>query len=337
MKILVTGATGFIGSHTAVALSRAGHTVRVLVRNRDKLELVMRRHGLAIDEVVTGDVAEAGATAEALDGCEAVVHTAAFVSTSRRDEQRVFDTNVGGTRNVIGQAVERGLRHMVHVSSTTAIYDASAERLTGYEPPSGSSSPYGRSKAACERYVRELQERGHPVSISYPAAVIGPGDPGLTEPHEGLLIFLKRTGVVTSSGLQMVDVRDVAEGHRAIIEKLERPERIPIGGHYYTWSEMMNTLEELTGRRLLKARVPGPLLRLLGRGGDLAMRLGAGFTPLNTEAMGYATRWVRTDDSKYRDLLGLRFRDHRETMRDTLLALHASGHLTARQIGRLAE
>lgn len=337
MRILVTGGTGFIGSYTALALQQAGHQPRLLVRSPDKLARLMTRHGAQFDDVVSGDVTDAEAVAAALEGCDGVVHTAAFVSTNKRDEERVFATNVGGTRNVIGQAAAMGLRHIVHVSSTTAIYNPEAASLTGAEDPADSDSPYGKSKAACERYVRELQAQGKPVSISYPAAVIGPKDPALTEPHEGLLIFLKRLGVVTSSGLQMVDVRDVARAHVAMIEQLTSPERITLGGHYYPWQELIDTLEEITGRRLRKAPIPGPLLRLLGKGGDLAMRLGAGSTPINTEATTYATRWVCTDDVKFRELLGLAYRDYRETMRDTLYSLFESGHLSAQQIGRLAE
>ena len=124
LKILVTGATGFIGAHTIVALLREGYSVRALVRSVEKFQKVLDLHGVSVDDVVTGDVTDQEAVRKALDGCDGVIHTAAMISTQKKDQDLVYDTNVNGTRYVIGGAVDAGLQHIIHVSSVTALYDA---------------------------------------------------------------------------------------------------------------------------------------------------------------------------------------------------------------------
>ena len=106
LKILVTGATGFIGAHTIVALLREGYSVRALLRSVEKFQKVLDLHGVSVDDVVTGDVTDQEAVRKALDGCDGVIHTAAMISTQKKDQDLVYDTNVNGTRYVIGGAVD---------------------------------------------------------------------------------------------------------------------------------------------------------------------------------------------------------------------------------------
>lgn len=339
MRILVTGATGFVGSHTAVALRAAGHDVRLLLRSPEKLKHVLALHGDGLAEqfndLVVGDVTDTALVRQALEGCDGVVHTAAFVSTHKKDAERVIHTNVGGTRNVIGQGCELGLNHLIHISSVAALYHPDYTVLTGDEPPTDADSAYGHSKAECERYVRSLQEAGHPVVIFYPASIIGPHDPGLSEPMNAIRIFCSRMGVVTSGGNQFVDVRDIADACVAALEKLKGPARITLGGHYYPWKELINTLYELTNRHVPYAPIPGPLLRALGVLGDGVVALTGANIPITSEGMQYATRWVCTQDRKFETLLGLHFRDHRQTLADSLRSLYRAGHLKKKHLGRL--
>ena len=94
MKILVTGGTGFVGSHTAAALVSAGHQLKLLVRSEEKMHKVMQHHDIIIDDFVVGDITDTQACRKALEGCDGVVHSAAMVSTSRKDTERVFNTNM---------------------------------------------------------------------------------------------------------------------------------------------------------------------------------------------------------------------------------------------------
>ena len=344
MKVLVTGATGFTGSHVVAALTKSGFSVRALVRNRAKLAQVMASHGCVPPDCIEGDIADPAAVEQALSGCDAVIHTAAFVSTSGKDREQVFRTNVEGTRLVMGQAAAMGLRRIIHVSSTAAIYTPGAKSLTGHEEPASSTTSYGQSKAEAERHVRQLQtqlsarrqsDSDPAVSIVYPSSIVGPLDPGLSEPHDGIRIFLQRTGVLTSSGLQIIDVRDIADAMVLLLNANQPAERLPLGGHFLPWGELIHQLEVLTGRRLRRLPVPGQLLRIVGRLVDVYSSVSGHATPINTEGMRYATQWIPTDSSAA-EALGLRFRPSEVTLRDALISLTASGQLRAKDIGRLA-
>ncbi len=269
--------------------------------------------------------------------CDAVIHIAALVSTHASDAQQVYDTNVGGTKNVLGTAVELGIGAIIHVSSVTALYNPAARVLDEHSPPGNAASGYGRSKVACEKYVRSLQEAGEPVYITYPATVMGPDDPGLTEAHIGMRTYLANFVPVMASGNQYVDVRDVASVHLRLLEEQPPSGRYLLGGHYIPWVELGGILEELTGRKLHKLRLHGGLMRLAGKVCD---RIGPWFNmevPMTEEAMGYATRWVPMDNGRVERELGFQFRPVRETIEDTIRWLYAAGHITAEQAGKVAQ
>lgn len=334
MRVLITGGTGFIGFHSTMALLSAGHDVRLLVRSEEKMRGL---YGDTITDFVVGDVTDEASVVEALEGCDGLIHTAAMVSIDKRDAQRVYDTNVGGTRLVVGNAVRMGLSKIVHVSSVTALFDANAKVLTGDSPPGTADSPYGKSKVECEVYVRQLQEEGAPVHITYPASVIGPDDPALTEPHQGLKVYLAGVALVMPTGNQWVDVRDIAKAHLALLESGLPPGRYTLGGHYLPWSKLIDTLNKLTGRRAIKLPVLGVTIRSVGHIVDLINGLVE--TPLETpithEAAIYATKWVPMDDSKTVEDLGLEFRPIDETFKDAIRSLVEAGHVTHKAAGKL--
>ncbi len=335
MRVMVTGGTGFIGYHIVQALRAAGHDVSLLVRSVDKMLDIYGEK--AIKHVTRGDIIDIGSVRRAMRRCDAVIHTAAMVSTHAEDAQRVYDTNVQGAHNVIGAAVERGVNTIIHVSSVTALFDPGARRLDENSPPGTAKSGYGRSKVACEKYVRELQAQGHPIYITYPATVIGPDDPGLTEPHVAMRTYLANFVPLMSSGNQYVDVRDVAEVHLRLLER--RPEfgRYLLGGHYIAWNDLGTVLERVTGRRLLKLPLQSEVMRLAGRLCDhLAPRLKLD-VPITAEGMLYATRWVPMDNSKTERELAFTFRPVEETMADCIAWLCSAGHITPKQAGRLGQ
>ena len=107
MKVMVTGGTGFTGSHSVRALLAAGHEVRLLVRDPEKVKRIYEPHGIAFDEIVVGDMADAGRVLDALKGCDAVIHTAAMVDLKASHARQVLQTNLEGVRNVVGQAAEQ--------------------------------------------------------------------------------------------------------------------------------------------------------------------------------------------------------------------------------------
>ena len=335
MRVMITGATGFVGYHTAIALMDAGHEVSLLVRSVDKM-LNLFGEG-RIQRYTRGSITDAEKVRLALEGCDAVIHAAAMVSTGATNAEDVFRTNVEGARTVLGTALDMGMERIVHVSSVTALFDPSASVLDEHSPPGAAQNAYGRSKVECERFVRSLQKKGHPIYITYPATVIGPDDPGLTEAHVGMQGYLKAFVPVMPTGNQYVDVRDVAEIHRRLLEVRPPAGRYPVGGHYVAWRDLAGMLESVTGRRLLRLPLMGGLMRATGRLCDQISRFVALEVPVTEEAMGYATRWVPLDNSRVEQDLGFSFRPVEQTMADTVSWMSRVGHIKEREAGVLAD
>lgn len=332
MRVLVTGGTGFAGSHAVRALRAEGHDLRLLVRSPEK---VARVFGEAPGEVVQGDVTDARSAADALEGVDGVVHAAAVVSMDAHRADEVLETNLRGVENVVGGAWERGARAIVYVSSLGALFAPGAGPITEDSPITDAESAYGRSKAQSERYVRGLQERGAPIRSVYPPGIVGPDDPGLSEANHAVCVFLRDLMADTSSGFEVIDVRDLA----ALIAALLRPE-VPPGryvapGHYLPWPELIALMDALTGRRVRRIPISGSLLRASGRVGDWLKHLYPFDFPLSAEAMDLATQWPGTVPSPAIEKLGLRFHDGVDTYRDTIRWMVAAGHLTAKQAGKL--
>jgi nucleoside-diphosphate-sugar epimerase len=311
----------------------AGHTIKLFVRNKEKAK---RLFGSKIRSIAVGDIASASDVKKAIKGCDAAIHMAAMVSTSKDDAEKVYQTNLAAAENVLGQAVEAGCKKIIHVSSVTAIYDPKAKTLNHLSPPGVAKNAYGRSKVECEKYARSLQDQGAPLHITYPASVIGPDDPGLTEPHEGLIANLFGLGLDMPSGNQYVDVRDVAQAHLALLTKRLEPGRYPLGGHFVTWKALYATLERLTGRNLLMLPVPGFSMRLLGRTLDALKPILDSGTPISHEAMVYATNWVKLENTKTEKDLGVTFRPFEQSLIEAVQWLERENYITRDQAGLLS-
>jgi nucleoside-diphosphate-sugar epimerase len=336
LRVLITGGTGFIGSHTAAAIQRDGHSLRLLARDPAKVERVFGARGVPIEGVVQGDVTDAEVVARALDGCDAVVHAAAVVALEAGRAREVRETNLRAVELVVGGACERGLRSIVYVSSLGALFSPGGPAITAEAEPGRARSAYAVSKAEGERFVRELERKGAPIRSSYPPAVIGPDDPGLSEGNHMIRAFLRDLMVITSSGLSLLDVRDLARVHASLVDPQAEDGRYLIPGRFLTWAETVALMDAVTGRRVRRFRVPGPLLRALGRVGDLVKRVYPFDFPLTSEAMAFATRWPGAVASPAFERLGIELRDLRETCEDAIRWMHRAGHLTDREAGRRA-
>jgi dihydroflavonol-4-reductase len=326
MHVLVTGATGFIGFHTVMALRDAGHSVRLGVRNKKKMQELYQPLGVDTSDCAICEITDEAGIKTALQGCDGVVHTAALVSLDKNKADLIYRTNVRGTELVIGNAVEMGLRSIVHVSSSTAYYDPYASVLNESLPLATPNTPYGRSKADSAKYVDKLIAGGARIATSYPTGVIGPDDPGLSEGNEALSIFFNLSFVRTSTGAQFIDVRELASVHVKLLEQQKSGPYL-VGGHYLSWDELGKVLDKITGRKLRKLKIPGPVLRLLGSSVDLAARFFPIDTPLTFEGVTYASQWVFVDDRKVREELGITFRPLQQSLTDTISWLADSQHI----------
>jgi len=335
VKVLVTGGTGFTGSHTVRALVAAGHQLRLLVRDAGKVRRVFEPHGFVPEDLVVGDMTDATAVEKALVGCDGVVHAAALVDLRRASARLVEDTNARGVELVVGGAAQRGLPRIVYVSSLSVFFVPGGPPVSPELPIAPATTAYARSKARAEVYVRELQAKGAPIRISYPAGILGPDDPGMSDANHAVYSWFKDTGVVTSSGFQPVDVRDVAALHLKLLE-------LPAGAHRYAaaaemlpWAEIYPLMDRITGRRMRRIRVSGRLMRAAGSVGDVVKRIYDFNFPLTRDSMEFATQWPGADAERTTRELGLAFRPIEETYRDTLAWMYRAGHLTAAHVGRL--
>jgi dihydroflavonol-4-reductase len=339
MRVLVTGGTGYLGSHTVAALVERGHQVRLLVRAPQRVAPAVAPLGLQAGdlEAVVGDVTDPAAVQQAVAGCQAVVHAASVYSLDRRDAGRVRQVNAPGTELVLGAAQRAGLDPIIYVSSTVALLPPSGQPLTPNSRVGQPPGPYLGSKAQAERVARRYQQAGAPVVTTYPGFVLGPHDPHLGQGMRLVRDILKgRYPMVPTGGFPIVDVRDVAKVHAAVLEPSRGPRRYLASGTNAGFAELVARLRRVTGRRLPAVTVPAGLVLPVGRALQGLQRM----VPLHVRAEfeGVYVCWcaARCDDTRTRQELGVVPRDLQATLVDSVQWLAEQGHISRRQTGQLA-
>jgi dihydroflavonol-4-reductase len=332
MRVMITGGTGFVGFHTAQAYMAAGHEVCLLVRSENKMRDL---YGAQSPDFVVGDIMDEASVRQALHNCDCCIHAAAIVSVDPRDAQRVYETNVRGTRMVVECALLQSVSTIIYVSSVSALYHGVAENITVDSPPGSAQAAYARSKIACEVYIRELENRSSSVYSVYPGGIIGPDAPLLNEPHEAIAIFTGPIAPMLGSGGQWIDVRDIAQVLRLIAEKRPRQRRFPLGGNIVQWREFSGIISQFTGNSPVLIQLPGFMMRGIGRLIDFARRFIPIQSPISYEAMLFATCTPIIDDSLTQEVFNFQFRDSRETIEDSLRWLHQAGHISDKRAGKL--
>jgi dihydroflavonol-4-reductase len=336
--VLVTGGTGYLGSHAIAALVNAGHEIRVLARSPDRVPAALAPLGVDQVETETGDVTDPLAVERALEGADAVLHAASVFSMDPRRADEMRSVNVRGTDVVLGTAHRLGLDPIVYVSSELALLPpAHGEVLTPDSPVKQPAWPYCRSKADSELVARRYQELGAPVVSVMPAGLWGPHDPHLGEGVTRATNILKnRYPIVMRGGMHIADVRDVATVLAAVMTPGLGPRRYMVAGHYISMPDLIGALAELTGRRIRFAILPAWFLAAFGRAADLVQRRVKTRLPWDGEGIWVMNCAARCDDSKTRREFGLEPRPLRETLVDTVRWLVEVGHLSRREAGRLA-
>ena len=254
MTTLVTGATGFLGSHVARQLVARGEAVRVLVRasssNRAISDLSL--------EYVTGDLRDAASLDRAMSGVQRVFHVAADYRLWAKRSKDIYDSNVGGTKNVLAAAKRAGVSQLIYTSTVATIAverpempneftEAKQEEMIGH---------YKRSKWMAEQEALNAAKEGLPVIVAMPTTPVGPWDWKPTPTGKIILDFLngKMPGYV-DTGLNFVGVEECAAGHLLVSEKGKNGERYLLGAENLTLKEVLDTLAKISG-------LPAPWMKI---------------------------------------------------------------------------
>jgi dihydroflavonol-4-reductase len=265
MRAFVTGATGFVGSHVARALADAGADVRLLMRPTSRTDNL---ESLRSAERIVGDLRLPDSYRQALDGCDACFHVAADYRLWMRDPREMYRINVEGTRNLIDSAVRAGIRRIIYTSSVATI-----GFNTNGQPADEDSQvtlkdmvgDYKRSKFIAEEIALAAAGRGVDIVVVNPTAPVGEQDIKPTPTGRIIVDFLKRKfPAYVETGLNLVDVADVACAHIQAFERGRAGERYILGGENLTLKQVLDTLAAVTGIPAPSVRVPLAVAMIAG-------------------------------------------------------------------------
>lgn len=252
-QAFVTGGTGFIGANLVRLLVQEGYQVRALVRASSNLDNL---HDLDV-ETVTGDLNDPNLWQQ-MQGCQALFHVAAHYSLWQSDRQLLYDHNVLGTRNVLAAAKKVKIERTVYTSSVAAIgvgagivnetYQSPIEKLVGH---------YKKSKFLAEQEAMQAVQAGQDIVVVNPSSPIGPLDIKPTPTGDIILRFLRQQmPFYLNTGLNFIDVRDVAQGHLLALEKGQKGDRYILGNENLTLKQILDQLAQITGLKAPQNSIP---------------------------------------------------------------------------------
>jgi dihydroflavonol-4-reductase len=296
--VLVTGATGFIGWHVARQLLERGERVRALVRDPARsAQALAELEGI---ETVAGDLRDADSLTSAVSGCGIVYHVAADYRLWAPQPEEMYRSNVDGTRSLLGAARQAGVERCVYTSTVGCIGMRPGE-LGSEETPAGleeMQGPYKRSKFQAEQIALQFAVEGFPVVIVNPTAPLGDHDFRPTPTGKIVVDFLRGAmPAYLDTGLNVVYAGDVAAGHLLACERGRVGERYILGGENLTLQQIFGKLEEVTGIRAPRVRIPYAVAYAAGVAstGWAAMTGKEPRAPLDGVRMARKKMWVRHD------------------------------------------
>ncbi|NIP31454.1 MAG: NAD-dependent epimerase/dehydratase family protein [Candidatus Dadabacteria bacterium] len=255
MSTIVTGATGFIGSHITRKLVQRGEKVKVLVRKTSNTKNI---DNLDVEKVY-GDVLDIDSLRTAFSGCDTLYHSAGYVSFKKADYKKMEDINVQGSINVLSAARDVGISKVLFTSSVAALGVEEDRSLitenTTYNLY-GEGIGYMNVKYLAEKEALEFNDKGLPVVILNPSVVLGEGDIYLSSSGSVLWFCKKKFPGYMDGTFNVVDVEDVAEGHLLAAEKGKPGEKYILANKNVSVKEYFNLLEEITGVSAPKIKIP---------------------------------------------------------------------------------
>jgi dihydroflavonol-4-reductase len=333
---LVTGGTGFVGASVVRELLADGASVRVLARPRGDRRAV---EGLPV-ELVEGDLGDPGSLRRAVHGVAHVFHVAADYRLWAPDPQRLYRTNVDGTRAMLQAAVDAGAKRIVYTSTVGAL-GLPHDGLPGTEDTPTSLAamvgPYKASKFLAEQLALEFARAGAPVVIVNPSAPVGPWDVKPTPTGQMLVDFLEgRMFASLDTGLNLVHVRDVARGHLLAAERGRLGEKYILGHRNVALHDIFRMLAELTGLRPPRLRIPYAVAWLAAVGMEGAARMTRRAPRVSLTAVRMARKRMYFSPAKAVRELGLPQTDVREALREAVEWFQRWGYVRRRGRGRVA-
>ncbi|MBV9330249.1 MAG: NAD-dependent epimerase/dehydratase family protein, partial [Alphaproteobacteria bacterium] len=299
---VVTGASGFVGSAVARAAARRGHRVRVLVRPSSP-----RRNLDPAFEVVEGDMRAPATLGNAFEGARFVFHVAADYRLWSRDPVEILVNNLEGTRAIMDAAQKAGAEKIVYTSSVAALKplkDRAADETSRHTEASAIGA-YKRSKVAAERLVEVMIEKGLPAVIVAPSTPIGPRD--IKPTPTGRIIVEAARGrmpAFVDTGLNLVHVDDVAEGHLLALERGKIGESYILGGEDVLLRQMLEAIAQLAGRKPPRLRLPRRPLFPLAFAAEALARISGREPFLSADALRMAGHRMFFSSDKARRELG---------------------------------
>ena len=255
MKIFLTGATGFVGHHVAKALATEGADLRLLVRKTSNLKNLEGIRG----EMHLGDLSEPESIRPALAGCDAVVHVAADYRLWIRDPKAMYKANVDGTRDLLRMAREAGVPRVVYTSSVATMHFRTDGLVINEDTPVSLKDMVGhykRSKFLAEQEAIKAARSGQKVIILNPTTPIGPNDAKPTPTGRIFVDFLNgKFPAYMDTGLNLVDVAEVARTHVAALTVGTPGKRYILGGENLTLKQILDTMSAITG-------IPSPTVKI---------------------------------------------------------------------------
>ena len=324
---LVTGASGFVGSAVARAVIGRGFALRALVRSGS-----LRANIEGLDcEIVEGDMRDTDSMTRAMKGARYVFHVAADYRLWARDIGEITHNNLEGARAVTRAALDCGVERLVYTSSVAALkpLDGVAADETSRHTEASAIGAYKRSKLVAERHVeRMIAGENLPAIIVSPSTPIGPRD--IKPTPTGRIIIEAATGrmpAFVDTGLNLVHVDDVAEGHMLALEKGRIGENYILGGEDVALERMLAVIAELVGRNPPRLRLPRGPLYPLAYAAEAVARLSGTEPFLTVDALRMSRHRMYFSSAKARRELGYAARPYRAALEDALAWFRSHGYL----------
>jgi dihydroflavonol-4-reductase len=334
MTTLVTGAAGFLGSHVARQLVARGEKVRVLLRpssqNRAIADLPL--------EYVTGDLRDVASLDRAIKDMQRVFHVAADYRLWAKNSKDIYDSNVGGTKNILAAAKRAGVQQFIYTSTVATIAvdrpaqpneltDSKLEEMVGH---------YKRSKWMAEREALAAANDGLPVIVAMPTTPVGPWDWKPTPTGKIVVDFLNGNmpGYV-ETGLNFVGVEECAAGHLLVAEKGKVGQRYLLGGENLTLKQMLDTLAKITGLRAPSLKIPHGLALSAAYASTIFSRMVGKEPGITIEGVKIAQHKMFVDCSRSQKELGFKPGSVAAALDRAVRWYEANGYVTARRARRI--